>query len=322
MERTQPDKQARRLALNHRSLQEEEDGSDEEGWEEKEGLEDDSNEKDFEEQQEGESEEEEGDQNDENEDESDEDEEEEDVEEIDNKIKKLKSELAEIPFGMLLEMQKSGETTNKQARKTAVLSKIYNKTLGGDENGKKQREKGKSNEKSKDGPQVMSTKYPVSRFRQVIGSVPSKPRRDPRFDNLSGKFEPKTFRQDYKFLDDLRENEISILKKELKKTDNSSRRLQLRRSLNSLENHQQKSKREDEKQQLVKKWIGEQKQRVSEGKKPQFIPKKELRQIEMVEKYKKLQKTNRVDAYISKKRKRTEKKTRSHLPFSRRDIEQ
>lgn len=51
--------------------------------------------------------------------------------------------------------------------------------------------------------------------------------RDPRFDELCGRFSPQIFQHAYAFVDELRDKEIEENKKILKKVRNKERKMQL-----------------------------------------------------------------------------------------------
>ncbi|KAJ2827445.1 rRNA biogenesis protein rrp36, partial [Coemansia furcata] len=65
-------------------------------------------------------------------------------------------------------------------------------------------------------PAMMSSKRPVSRFRQVV-DIAKPQTRDPRFDNLSGHFNEDLYEKSYGFLDKQQEEEIESLKAQMQK---------------------------------------------------------------------------------------------------------
>jgi len=65
-------------------------------------------------------------------------------------------------------------------------------------------------------PQEVTSKRPVGRFLQVVQPIKKKSR-DPRFDELSGKFNQDSFDKAYSFLDDYRKDEMEQLKKKMGK---------------------------------------------------------------------------------------------------------
>lgn len=104
----------------------------------------------------------------------------------------IEKELAEVTFGEL------------QRAKLDGSEMLYRKL------GSEKKVGGRAN---KNRPVEMSSKKPVSRFREVI-QVPKKVVRDPRFETLCGKFDGEGFKKRYSFL---YQNELPAEKEEIKK---------------------------------------------------------------------------------------------------------
>ena len=79
----------------------------------------------------------------------------------------------------------------------------------------------------------MSSRRPVSRFREVVPIVKDKKReiRDPRFDESAGKLNPDLFKKSYAFVDDLKKGEKQLLEKEVKKTKSAEKKAKLQQLL-------------------------------------------------------------------------------------------
>ncbi|CAG8512064.1 23121_t:CDS:2 [Dentiscutata erythropus] len=84
-------------------------------------------------------------------------------------------------------------------------------------------------------PMEISSKKPVGRFRQII-EIPShiKKRRDPRFDDLSGKFNEDLFEKSYSFLNEYKRSEIEEVKKSISKERDPEEKQKLQQLLNKL----------------------------------------------------------------------------------------
>ena len=82
-------------------------------------------------------------------------------------------------------------------------------------------------------PREMSSKRPVSRFREVVpvAKVNRRERRDPRFEETAGQLNPDLFKKSYAFVDDLKKKEKQLLQKEVKKTKSTERKAQLQKLL-------------------------------------------------------------------------------------------
>ncbi len=82
-------------------------------------------------------------------------------------------------------------------------------------------------------PMEMSTKRPVSRFRQVI-EVPKVKARDPRFDPLCGRLDQNVFESRYGFINDVRKQELNQLKETIEKTKNPEEKEKLQKHYSKL----------------------------------------------------------------------------------------
>lgn len=107
-----------------------------------------------------------------------------------------------------------------QKLKQTIGAKVYNETVFGRNNTKKQTNYKRAN---KNRPREMSSKKPVRIVNEVIAVKKIIPR-DPRFDPLCGTFDEKQFKSNYNFITNLKKNEKKELQKELEKTDDPERR--------------------------------------------------------------------------------------------------
>ncbi|XP_034043454.1 LOW QUALITY PROTEIN: ribosomal RNA processing protein 36 homolog [Thalassophryne amazonica] len=138
--------------------------------------------------------------------------------------------------------------------------------------------------------------------------------RDPRFDDLSGEYKPAIFETSYKFINDLRQREKEVVKKELKKEENSQRKEKLQSLLKRMENQERvrKSRKEESERELQFK--KQQREGAKQGLRPFFIKKSEKKKLQLAEKYQQLKKSGKLDTFLSKKRKRNTRKDRRKLP--------
>ncbi|XP_057607749.1 ribosomal RNA processing protein 36 homolog isoform X3 [Chionomys nivalis] len=79
-------------------------------------------------------------------------------------------------------------------------------------------------------PLEMSAKVRVPFLRQVV-PISKKVARDPRFDDLSGEYNPEIFDKTYQFLNDIRAKEKVLVKKQLKKRRSGEEREKLQQLL-------------------------------------------------------------------------------------------
>jgi ribosomal RNA-processing protein 36 len=80
-------------------------------------------------------------------------------------------------------------------------------------------------------PAEMSSKIPVPIVRVVFPSKNTLPARDPRFDELSGRFEESRFEKHYSFLEELKERDLNQLKEQLKAEKDLQQKEKLKRAL-------------------------------------------------------------------------------------------
>ncbi|KAI9220137.1 hypothetical protein BC828DRAFT_384233 [Blastocladiella britannica] len=180
--------------------------------------------------------------------------------------------------------------------------------------GRKQPEK----RKNKHAPIEVSAKKPVSRMRDVV-SVPTKIRRDPRFDNLSGHLNEDLFQKSYSFLDDIRARELKEMQQTVATTKDFGERRELKDALQAMQNRE-RAKRELEAQQRIKReWRKQEaaKLKTGEKSKPFFLKESERKKLAMVDKLR--GKTDKeLDRVIERKRKRDAGKEWKFVPKRRR----
>lgn len=111
-----------------------------------------------------------------------------------------------------------------QKLKQTIGAKVYNETVFGKSNAKKQTSFKRAN---KNRPREMSSKRPVKVLKEVVAVKKVAPR-DPRFDPLCGDFDEKSFKSDYKFIYDLKKDEKKELRKELEKTEDPERKRKIK----------------------------------------------------------------------------------------------
>merc|ERR1711934_700316 len=168
----------------------------------------------------------------------------------------------------------------------------------------------KAKRKNKNRPEETTSKRPVSRFREVV-KIPAQKRRDPRFDNVCGKFNQDSFNASYSFLQEGMQREVDELQREVARNpedEEAQRRvIQLKSKLSKKQSdddaQKAKSARRKKEQQLVKK-----------GKKPFFLTQSAVKAEAMAAKFEVLKKAGKLDKYIQKKRKKNASKEKRLLP--------
>ena len=79
----------------------------------------------------------------------------------------------------------------------------------------------------------MSSKRPVSRFREVVPVAKDRQReiRDPRFEETAGQLNSDLFKKSYAFVDELKKKEKQLIEREVHKTRSAGKKAQLQKLL-------------------------------------------------------------------------------------------
>ncbi|XP_060104053.1 ribosomal RNA processing protein 36 homolog [Heteronotia binoei] len=212
----------------------------------------------------------------------------------------LTKELSSVSFEELLKLR---NTVGTKAYQRMAIEKTAKNTT-------KLKRRQSSNKHS---PLELSAKKPVPFLRQVV-PVKKKVPRDPRFDDLSGEYNPEVFEKTYAFLNDHRKKEKEMVQKQLKKCRNAEQQNKLQQLLKRMtqqEDAQKKREKEREKDLALKK---QQRELAKQGKKPFYLKKSDKQKLELAEKYKELKKSGKLENFLSKKRKRNAAKDKRKLP--------
>ncbi|KAM5262886.1 ribosomal RNA processing protein 36 homolog [Ctenodactylus gundi] len=162
-------------------------------------------------------------------------------------------------------------------------------------------------------PLEMSAKVRVPFLRQVV-PIGKKVARDPRFDDLSGEYNPEVFDKTYQFLNDIRAKEKELVKKQLKKHRSGEKHENLRQLLQRMEQQeaaQQERKRQQERHLALKQ---ERRALAQQGHRPYFLKKSEQHQLALADKFKELKRSKKLESFLSRKRRRNAGKDRRRLP--------
>jgi ribosomal RNA-processing protein 36 len=172
---------------------------------------------------------------------------------------------------------------------------------------------------SKHAPMSKSSKYQVSRKRQVV-EVPKMKSRDPRFDAMQQR-NAHTGNVDkaYGFLQEYQADEIAQLKTAMKETNDPFQKDILKRKIGSMENRIKAKAAKEREQEVLRRHRKEERQKVEGGKNPYYLKKSELKEQALVEKYKNMKGKDREKA-IDKKRKKESQKEIKRMPDARRMV--
>ncbi|XP_074189068.1 kelch domain-containing protein 3 isoform X2 [Rhinolophus sinicus] len=165
-------------------------------------------------------------------------------------------------------------------------------------------------------PLEMSAKVRVPFLRQVV-PISKKVARDPRFDDLSGEYNPEVFDKTYQFLNDIRAKEKELVKKQLKKHRSGEEHEKLQQLLQRMEQQEMAQQERKQQQELHLALKQERRAQAQQGHRPYFLKKSEQRQLALAEKFKELKRSRKLDSFLSRKRRRNAGKDRRHLPLNK-----
>ncbi|KAJ2393028.1 rRNA biogenesis protein rrp36 [Coemansia sp. RSA 2611] len=169
-------------------------------------------------------------------------------------------------------------------------------------------------------PAIMNSKRPVGRFRQVV-DMPKPKSRDPRFDNLSGHFNEDLFEKSYEFLEKQRQEEMGEMKRRVaalkSKDPREAKRVQ--RALESMQSQAAAKQQQKRAQALKRTHRKMEMDAVKQGKKPYFLGKRDLKEMEVAQKFNQLKGSAKLDKFLEKRRKHNASKDHRGMPHQRRD---
>lgn len=234
-------------------------------------------------------------------------------------------ELADIDFATLATAQKSltkQATSTTRPSKSVLQSQSTKSLLSNRPSNPKS--------KSKNAPQEISSKNPVSRKR-FLPSVTSQSHRarDPRFETLTKSTSQESSRKAYKFIEDYQRDEIALLKTQIRKSKDEYEREKLTKALQSLQSRKESREAKDRASDVLKAKKRDEREKVKLGKRPFYLKKSNLliwyvrwrvlgeqKKLVMEDKYSKLGK-KRLEKVLEKKRKKKEGKELRRMPRQR-----
>ncbi|XP_071787422.1 ribosomal RNA processing protein 36 homolog [Asterias amurensis] len=237
----------------------------------------------------------------------DEDFQQEELEKEDSALDLIRKELSEVPFEDLHKLQER------------VGSKVYDKALFGSKEKasssttQQYSRRKKFKRANKNRPQEVTSKVPVSRFRNVI-AVKESVRRDPRFDDLSGQYNEAAFNSNYSFMEGVRRRELTEVKNELKEAATEEKKEELLRLMQRMKQQEIERKQKQTEKEASTEHKKKEKELVKQGKKPFFLKKSEQKKVELANQYMKLKQSGKLDKHLARKRKKNATKDRKHLP--------
>lgn len=221
----------------------------------------------------------------------------------------IRKELKDMPFEDLIKL------------KQKLGTKVYNSTVLGV---KKTAKKAVPGEKSfkrenKNRPREMSSKTPIplipQRKKKAVNAAAAAAavHRDPRFDPNCGDFDRDEFKERFSFVNEMKVQEAAQLKDDLKTVQDPEERARIKLLAQRLENQaREETQRKEAKQRqsFVKKQNQEER---NEGKTVIFESKKKRKVENLVQKFRELKETGKLQKHIEKRRKKKMGKDRKKL---------
>ncbi|XP_040113117.1 ribosomal RNA processing protein 36 homolog [Oryx dammah] len=147
-------------------------------------------------------------------------------------------------------------------------------------------------------PLEMSAKVRVPFLRQVV-PISKKVARDPRFDDLSGEYNPEVLGKTYQFLDDIQARDKELVKNQLRKRRSGEEHEKLQRLLQRMEQQEMAQKERKRQQELRLALKQEWRAQAQQGHRPYFLKKSEQRQLVLAEKFKELKRSKKLESVLS-----------------------
>lgn len=174
------------------------------------------------------------------------------------------------------------------ALKEQLGSKVYNEAIfGSDVSAAKQRSRKKSKQsiefkrENKNRPREISAKkqVPLLNATSKRSSANSVAPRDPRFDTNCGEFNRDKFKEDYSFVNEIREKEIADLKtqlKHLKGAEATEEKQKVKLVIQRMQNQNLEEKKIIERKEAMARERAINKNAIKNEQKPFFVPKRKF----------------------------------------------
>ncbi|KAK8503809.1 hypothetical protein V6N13_021594 [Hibiscus sabdariffa] len=188
---------------------------------------------------------------------------------------------------------------------------------GTDSVSRKPRSDTKHRRANKNRPMELSSKKPVRSFRQVI-QAPKKVARDPRFESLCGTLDVDGFRKRYNFLfENNLPAEREEVQKRLKKTKDPKVTSELKNHISWIDKQLKFESAKNTDAEILAAHKKKEKEAAKHGKRPFYLKKSEIRKQRLIEKYKKLKASGKLESFIEKKRRKNAAKDHRFMPYRR-----
>lgn len=170
---------------------------------------------------------------------------------------------------------------------------------------------------NKNRPSELSARKPVPRNMSVSKTKTS---RDPRFDDLSGDYNEKIFKNAYGFLSEVKLKEKVKLKKLMTQTKSKDRKIQLKQLYNRMEQQEASEKAKAKAEAMEKEWKRQELEKIKEGKKPFFMKKSQKKALIAEELRKEAEQSGSLHKSLAKRSKKLAAKERKKKAWSMKDL--
>ncbi|XP_010278549.1 PREDICTED: ribosomal RNA processing protein 36 homolog [Nelumbo nucifera] len=170
---------------------------------------------------------------------------------------------------------------------------------------------------NKNRPMEISSKKPVSRFREVI-QAPKRVIRDPRFESLCGNLDTDGFKKRYGFLFETQlPAERQELQKLIKKSKDPEVIVEVKNHISWIDKQLKAgpSKRADA--EILAEHKKKEREAAKHGKRPFYLKKSEIRKQMLIEKYNNLKAAGKLESFIEKRRRKNASKDHRYVPYRR-----
>ncbi|KAG6434787.1 hypothetical protein SASPL_106430 [Salvia splendens] len=170
---------------------------------------------------------------------------------------------------------------------------------------------------NKNRPMEISSKKPVSRFREVI-QAPKKVIRDPRFESLCGNLDVNGHKKRYNFIyENTLPAEKEELKKQMKKTKDPKAVGELKDQLTRIDKELKSVAVKRTEKDILAEHKKKERDAAKKGKQPYYLKKSEIQKQKLAEKFKELKESGKLESFIEKKRRRNAAKDHRFMPYRR-----
>ncbi|XP_022854792.1 ribosomal RNA processing protein 36 homolog [Olea europaea var. sylvestris] len=188
-----------------------------------------------------------------------------------------------------------------------------------------------SSRANKNRPMEMSSKKPVSRFREVV-QVPKKVARDPRFELLYGELDVEGHRS-MKLLPFGKKNYLSCgttrnlknelpaekkaLKKRMKEEKDPEVIIELKNRITQMDRELKSGVTKRTDKEIIAEHKKKEREAAKKGERPYYLKKSDIRKQKLIQKYEELKGAGKLESFLDKRRRKNAAKDHRYMPYRR-----